>query len=150
MWHQVVNWGLLKDAGIFVGAYVAIQAVHRMNTPSVRPVFEPFPLVQAFGFMPLLTPVDDLAQTSMFRNLLRTIETFLELTTNGNVRKDGFRVNRMANEILHRAQSIVQNAKRSANDQIAMAAMDFERDELPLLEGSVENTLRNMLLTVDG
>tara|TARA_B110000046_G_scaffold102159_2_gene109808 strand:+ start:2074 stop:2520 length:447 start_codon:yes stop_codon:yes gene_type:complete len=146
MWQQLLASGLLKDLGIFAGAYAGIQVANRLHTPEVDPIFEAYPYVQAFGYVPLLTQITTLEQPALHRDLLRVIEGFLQAATTGNVRVDGFRVNRQANDILRRLKHLVDSSKRSPNDTVALAAMDFERDDMPVVEGMVNNTVRNMLL----
>lgn len=146
MWNHLLNSGLLKDVSIFAGAYATIQAVNKMRTHDIDPAFQSFEYVQAFGYVPILSQLICFEQHILFRELLRATEEFLKTAAKGNVRIDGFRVNRMSNDILRRVRAIVLAAKRSSNDDIAFHAMDFERDELPILMGMVDDTVRNMLI----
>lgn len=147
MWYQqLLNSGVVKDIGLFVGAYATIHAVSRLRTREVDPVFEEFPFLVAYGFVDVLTPLCTLHQPIAINAILRSIEAFLKASTNGNIRSDGFNVNRQANSIIRQVDTLINNAKRSPSDAIALAAIDFERDDAPVLEGMIDTTLRNMLL----
>jgi hypothetical protein len=146
MWQQLLNSGIAKDVGIFVGAYATIQAVNRFRTRDVDPIFEEFPYLVGYGFVDVLTPLWAFNQPIVVTAILRSIDSFLKASANGNVRSDGFAINRQANSIIRQVESLINNAKRSSSDTIALAAIDFERDDAPVLEGMIDTTVRNMLL----
>lgn len=146
MWHQLFNSGLLKDAGIFAGAYMTLQMVHRMRSTDVDPIFDDYPYTRAFNYVPILCPLLKMEQPSALREVLRQLEQFLETAAKSDVRRHGFEVNRTGNMVVHQTKQLIERAKRSSSNTLAIAAMDYERDELPVLEGMVDDTMRNMLL----
>ena len=146
MWQQLLNSGIVKDVGIFVGAYATIHAVNRFRTREVDPVFEAFPYLVAYGFVDVLTPLCALNQSVGVLAIMRSIESFLKASSHGNIRSDGFNINRQANSIIRQVETLIENAKRNPSDAIALAAIDFERDDAPVLEGMIDTTVRNMLL----
>ena len=146
MWQHLLNAGMLKDVGVFAGAYMAIQAVQRFRTSQPNPVFDEYPYVKAFGYVQILTPLVAFVRPLEMRNLNREVNRFLESAATGSVRQHGFETNRMGNELLEQVRASVNVAKRDVDTNVALLAMDFERDELPILEGMVDDTIRNMLL----
>lgn len=146
MWQQLLNSGIVKDVGIFVGAYATIHAVNRFRTRDVDPLFEEYPYIVNFGFVDVLTSMCALNQPIAATAILRAIELFLKTSVNGNVRSDGFAINRQANSIIRQVHALIDKAKRSPTDAIALAAIDFEGDQAPVLEGMIDTTVRNMLL----
>lgn len=147
MWQQLLNSGIIKDVGIFAGAYAAIQALSQLRSREVDPLFNEYPHVVAFGFVGVLEPLCALNQPIALGSILRSIESFLKGTVNGCVRSDGFELNRQANNIIREVESLIAKSKRSTSDAVALAAIDYERDEGPALESMIDNSLRNMLLS---
>ena len=141
-----MNAGLVKDAGLFAGAYMVIQMVSRMKNTEIDPIFDHYPHIQAYGYIPILTPLLKLEQPIALRDLLRTLESFLETVEKSDVRRDGFETNRVGNNVIATTKTLVDRAKRTSTTAIALTAIDFERDEMPILEGMIDDSLRNMLL----
>jgi hypothetical protein len=62
------------------------------------------------------------------------------------VRRDGFQVNQLGNEVARKTKAVVHAAKRGACKDAALAAVHYEQDCLPSLESMLDDTLRNMLM----
>lgn len=145
MWNLITT-STLRDASIFIGAYLTLQAVASGFRSEPSEAFKRHPLLVKHGFAPILEGLTCLATPDQLKVLLDTIEEFLGLCTQGNVRRDGFRANRLLHHSLHTAKEILRDMKASQEHRDAMNAISYETDNLPQFESMMTDVLRNMLL----
>ena len=146
MWHKIVQTGLLKDVFVLAGAYGVIQGVRVLRRTKALTAFDAYPTVLACGYDRVLTPLFELEQSLRVEEILAVTEHFLCLSKEGNVRRDGFQVNQLGNEVARKTKAVLNAAKRGASKDAALAAVHYERDSLPSLESMLDDTLRNMLM----
>lgn len=146
MWQKLLQMGLVKDVCIFAGAYGAIHVVRQLRREKASTAFDAFPTVVAQGYDRILMPLLEFDQPVHADEVFRATEAFLVLASSGTVRRDGFRVNHLGNDISRKAKLAIEVTKRGPREDAALAAVHYERDYLPVLESMVEDTVQNMLM----
>lgn len=145
MWN-LLTASTLRDVSIFLGAYLALQTVGSHLQTDIPDAFANYPLLVAYGFVPLLDDLRGMATSQQQKALLDTIEDFLELCAEGNVRRNGFRANRLLHHSVDMVKSILNERKASSGHREAMDAIAYETDNVPVLDTMLNDALRNMLL----
>lgn len=146
MWNHLITTSTLRDASIFIGAYLTLQAVANGFRSEPPEAFKSYPLLVGHGFGPVLEGLACMATPDKLKALLDTIEKFLAVCTEGNVRRDGFRANRLLQQSLDTVKDILRVIKASEHHRDAMDAISYETDNLPQFETMMTDALRNMLL----
>ena len=140
--------GLVRDVGIFAGAALGIHLATGFKKPPSHPLLEPtkHPLICRSAFMAPLVNLAKFCEEHEFEGVLEKCTEFLEIVAKGNMARDGFEVNRMANDFPSSVEAIVKRLMYDQNFEVAVKAMDYERDELKVLYSICDNMVRNMLL----
>ena len=146
MWNNLITGATVREVGLFVAAYVMMQTVNNIRGTHVPEQFLPYKMTVDSGFLPVLRDLTHIIPQEALDNVLRSIEEFLNVCKNGNVRRNGFEANRLNRRCLSFLQDALKCVKASTNHQAAMDAIAFENDELPVLVGMMDDMLRNMLL----
>lgn len=142
---QFLNASFLRDAAIFAGAYVAIQGLSAMQQPRSFTEFESYEYIHR-GFVPIMHPLIELLEKDDFHSIASSLNAFLELCSKGSMRKNGFRVNELGMMCVQKLKFALRKVKMATDDQLAMRALSYETDELPIFDAIVTDTLRNFLL----
>lgn len=144
--NRILDGSLIRDASIFVGAAAGVYALKSLQKPVHHEVLDRFPRIGTSAFVPTVVALANLQQPVLMNDVLAAIDRFLLLADERNVLAHGFTINRMASEIPLKVRALIRTAQRSTNSEIAIKAMDFERDEFLQMEAICDNTVRNALL----
>ena len=142
---QFLNASLLRDAAIFTGAYFAIQGLSMMQQPKCFIEFDSYEYIHR-GFVSIMHPLLEIIEKDDFHSIASSLNAFLEMCAKGSMRKQGFRVNELSMMCVQKLKFALRKVKMATDDQLAMRALSYETDELPIFEAIVTDTLKNFLL----
>lgn len=140
--------GLVRDVGIFAGAALGIHLATGFKKPPSHPLLDQtkHSLICRSSFLAPLVSLAKFCEKSDFESVLNKCTEFLEIVGKGNITRDGFEINRMANDFPSTVEGIVKRLMYDQNFDVAVKAMDYERDELKVLYSICDNMVRNVLL----
>lgn len=144
--RRIIESGLVKEAGIFAGAWMGVQLFGAFQKPPSHECLEAFPRIRKTPLARLVIPLARLEDSLMLETVLKMCDEFARIVSEGTITTDGFNANRLASDIPMIVEQMVQLASRSRTLDVAVCAMDYMRDELPNMKGVCENMIRNFLL----
>lgn len=144
---RVLGDGVVREVSVLAGAAAGVLVLkYGLQRAADYSALQGFGRVQASGFAPLMLPLlamDDAHETS---SILSKVEELLRLVEEPETGGRGFVANRLASEIPARVALLVKHGVRSSDAAVSTRAMDYERDELEVLRGECDETVRRMLL----
>ena len=111
------------EAAIFAGAYAALHGVSYFRSTKVDERFRSFPAIIRQGFVSVLQRMFDFVDESELSRTLFTSTLFYSCVENGNVRRDGFKANRLAREIILDMKALL----KKSNQQILTTTLRYWR-----------------------
>lgn len=143
---RLIDSGLVRDVAIFATAAVGIQIAGTFRKPQVYSCFEKFHRLRSSPLARPLAKLMSVLDEAAICEIFELCDSFLTIIENGNPSRDGFNVNRLARRIPVVVGERVRSAAMSSDMQTAIRGMDYQRDELPFIEGVCDGLVRNMLL----
>lgn len=134
-------------AAVAAIASLVLMVRHRRAIPVHYPWLQEAPLTRASGFSAPLSRIAEMIEPRELRQLVALIEEFLE--TADKATRDaslGFTANRLADSIRARYTAIFRALSGHRDGDVAMRVMQLQQDDLPVVEGLLDDHLRNMLL----
>lgn len=145
---RIIESGLVRDAGIFAGAALGIHLAFGFKKAPSHPLLDvkKYPLVCRSGFLAPMVSLAKFCDPTEFDKIAVDLNAFLSLVQENNPTKHGFEINRLASSLPMEVAAVVRRMSYDKRLDVAVKAMDFERDELKVVHSVCNNIVRNMLL----
>jgi hypothetical protein len=144
--RNLITPSTLKEIAVFAGAYAAIQGFGYIKSTMIDSCFKSHPMIVKHGFVSILQPLHNIMPPNEFEKILDSLEEFITMCENGDVRKGGFMTNRLATRWISEVESFIRTTRSHKDVNTAMIAISYEKDQLPILKSMIDDIQRNMLL----
>lgn len=144
--NNIISKKLIRDAGLLASAAAGILLLRKKIGKQIdATALEGHSSLINTPLTPIAIKICSIGDDVQKKAILAAMEDFLAHISSNDM-SSGFMANRLANKIPEMAKSIVDRAKKSDDYEVAVAAIDFEEDELEVLGGICDDMVRNMLL----
>ena len=145
MWKKIWESGILRDAGLFAGAYVGLRAAKSFKKQPRFAIFDEYPNLQKTVLVQHIAALEHLSSCVQLRRIANECEEFLVLL-HGDIRLNGHAINEKTARIPHMIEDLLKECMGGRDSGVALKAMDFEKDHLEFVKTFLDDSLHNGLL----